>query len=131
MFFFSISNEDVIVDEQLSTSCSEEEEKDKEDNAALILDPCEAFFLSFSLGCLLIKDSKFPIELPIATLWEKFNIDQRGFDVKYAVYHHFRRKNFVVKDGTKFGADFLLYKEGPPFYHASYSVRIVQQVTMA
>ena len=48
------------------------------------------------------------------------------FPYQYAVYHHFRAKGYVVKDGTKFGCDFLLYKEGPPFYHAQYSVRIMQ-----
>ena len=47
------------------------------------------------------------------------------FPYQYAVYHHFRAKGYVVKDGTKFGCDFLLYKEGPPFYHAQYSVRIM------
>ena len=31
----------------------------------------------------------------------------------------------MVKEGTKFGCDFLVYKEGPPFYHAQYSVRIM------
>ena len=30
-----------------------------------------------------------------------------------------------MKTGEKFGCDFLLYKEGPPFYHAQYSVRII------
>ena len=46
------------------------------------------------------------------------------FPYQYAVYHHFRAKGYVVKDGLKFGVDYLLYKEGPPFYHARYSVRI-------
>ena len=37
-------------------------------------------------------------------------------------------KGWVVRDGTKFGSDFLLYKHGPPFFHASYSVRLFRQV---
>ena len=44
------------------------------------------------------------------------------FVTRYAAYHHFRSKGWVVRPGTKFGADFLLYKEGPAYYHASYSV---------
>ena len=52
------------------------------------------------------------------------------FAHQYAVYHHFRAKGYVVKEGTKFGGDFLLYKEGPPFYHALYCVRIMHKVIM-
>jgi len=29
---------------------------------------------------------------------------------------------WVVCDGMIYGADFLLYKDGPPFYHSSYAV---------
>ena len=29
-----------------------------------------------------------------------------------------------MRPGVKFGADFLLYKDGPVYYHASYSVLV-------
>ncbi|OBS64884.1 hypothetical protein A6R68_06576 [Neotoma lepida] len=37
-------------------------------------------------------------------------------------YHYFRSKGWVPKVGLKYGTDLLLYRKGPPFYHASYSV---------
>ena len=55
---------------------------------------------------------------------KKFIFFFSDFPYHYAVYHHFRAKGYVVKDGVKYGTDFLLYKDGPPFYHAQYSVRI-------
>jgi tRNA-splicing endonuclease subunit Sen2 len=45
--------------------------------------------------------------------------------VRYAAYVHLRSKRWVVKPGTKFGVDWLLYKDGPQFYHASASVKVV------
>jgi len=96
----------------------------------LQLSPVEAFFLAFGLGCLLVERPEASFvedpELSIDDLWRIFCSSDKDFPYQYAVYHHFRAKGYVVKDGTKFGCDFLLYKEGPPFYHAQYSVRIMQ-----
>ena len=60
-------------------------------------------------------------------LWRKFNQSNPNFCEEYAVYHHFRSKGWVVKDGTKFGVEFLLYQEGPAYFHAQYSVKIVSE----
>ena len=70
----------------------------------------------------------FPLILIIDALWRKFNQSNPNFCEEYAVYHHFRSKGWVVKDGTKFGVEFLLYQEGPAFFHAQYSVKIVSEV---
>ena len=40
------------------------------------------------------------------------------FIINYAVYHHYRSLGWVVKGGTKFCVDYLLYKRGPVFQHA-------------
>ncbi|KAL3889464.1 hypothetical protein ACJMK2_001808 [Sinanodonta woodiana] len=81
----------------------------------------EAFFLSFGLGCLVVLDQdKTPMTL--STMWQKFSSSQKRFVPKYIAYHHFRSKGWVPKSGLKFGADFILYRVGPPFYHGSYSV---------
>jgi len=44
------------------------------------------------------------------------------FLVHYAVYHHFRSLGWVVKSGLKFCSDYLLYKRGPVFTHAEFSI---------
>ncbi|XP_065741595.1 tRNA-splicing endonuclease subunit Sen2 isoform X3 [Phocoena phocoena] len=82
----------------------------------------EAFFLVYALGCLSIYYEKEP--LTIVKLWNAFRIVQPTFRTTYMAYHHFRSKGWVPKPGLKYGTDLLLYRKGPPFYHASYSVII-------
>uniref|UniRef100_A0A803JXK5 tRNA-splicing endonuclease subunit Sen2 n=1 Tax=Xenopus tropicalis TaxID=8364 RepID=A0A803JXK5_XENTR len=60
--------------------------------------------------------------LTILKLWEVFSAAQASFSTTYMAYHHFRSKGWVPKVGLKYGTDLLLYRKGPPFYHASYSV---------
>uniref|UniRef100_A0AAY4DG29 tRNA-splicing endonuclease subunit Sen2 n=1 Tax=Denticeps clupeoides TaxID=299321 RepID=A0AAY4DG29_9TELE len=85
----------------------------------------EAFFLVYALGCLSIYYNKVP--LSIVQLWTTFSSVQPNFNATYAAYHYFRSKGWVPKTGVKYGTDFMLYRKGPPFYHASYSV-VVEQV---
>ncbi|XP_042309254.1 tRNA-splicing endonuclease subunit Sen2 [Sceloporus undulatus] len=80
----------------------------------------EAFFLVYALGCLSIFYSEVP--LSILKLWEVFSDAQPNFKATYMAYHYFRSKGWVPKAGLKYGTDLLLYRKGPPFYHASYSV---------
>ncbi|KYO49024.1 tRNA-splicing endonuclease subunit Sen2 [Alligator mississippiensis] len=80
----------------------------------------EAFFLVYALGCLSIYYGEEP--LTILELWKMFSDVQPSFRTTYMTYHYFRSKGWVPKVGLKYGTDFLLYRKGPPFYHASYSV---------
>ncbi|XP_028047203.1 tRNA-splicing endonuclease subunit Sen2 isoform X3 [Monomorium pharaonis] len=83
----------------------------------------ETFFLLFGLGCLqLIHFDGSPVDINSA--WLYFCKEKSDFIQKYVVYHYYRSKGWVVKPGIKYGGDFLLYKEGPPFYHASYIVLV-------
>ncbi|XP_067907931.1 tRNA-splicing endonuclease subunit Sen2 isoform X2 [Heterodontus francisci] len=82
----------------------------------------EAFFLVYALGCLTIYHNEEP--LTIIKLWEVFSMIQPGFKTNYMGYHYFRSKGWVPKTGLKYGTDLLLYRKGPPFYHASYSLVI-------
>lgn len=83
----------------------------------------ETFFLLFGLGCLNLYDCDGDL-LSIDTAWYHFRKMDENFLQKYVVYHYFRSKGWVVKPGLKYGGDFLLYKQGPSFYHASYIVLI-------
>ncbi|NXK82678.1 SEN2 endonuclease, partial [Amazona guildingii] len=80
----------------------------------------EAFFLVYALGCLSIYYGEEP--LTILKLWEFFSEVKPDFKTTYMAYHYFRSKGWVPKVGLKYGTDLLLYRKGPPFYHASYSV---------
>ncbi|NXE09877.1 SEN2 endonuclease, partial [Lophotis ruficrista] len=80
----------------------------------------EAFFLVYALGCLSIYYGEEP--LTILKLWEVFSEVKPDFKTTYMAYHYFRSRGWVPKVGLKYGTDLLLYRKGPPFYHASYSV---------
>nr|XP_020515766.2 tRNA-splicing endonuclease subunit Sen2 [Labrus bergylta] len=84
----------------------------------------EAFFLVYSLGCLSVYLHQEP--LSILQLWRKFRSLRPNFISTYAAYQHFRSRGWVPKvgGGAKYGVDLMLYRKGPPFYHASYSVVI-------
>ncbi|EEB08189.1 tRNA-splicing endonuclease subunit catalytic subunit Sen2 [Schizosaccharomyces japonicus yFS275] len=47
------------------------------------------------------------------------------FLVEFAAYQYFRQLGWVVKMGTKFTVDFLLYRRGPVFTHAELAVVLV------
>ncbi|KAL1265203.1 hypothetical protein QQF64_003230 [Cirrhinus molitorella] len=80
----------------------------------------EAFFLVYALGCLSVYYSGEA--LSVAQVWTMFRSLQPNFSSSYAAYHYFRSKGWVPKSGIKYGTDLMLYRKGPPFYHASYSV---------
>ena len=120
---------ELIKNEKLRDSVPDNSQQNDEQPGYLRLELWEAFFLSYGLGCLLISDcdsDNCDEDMSIDDMWDKFCKVHPSFPQKYAVYHHFRSKGWVVKNGCKFGADYLLYKDGPPFYHASYSVWIRQ-----
>ncbi|XP_068705335.1 tRNA-splicing endonuclease subunit Sen2-like [Montipora foliosa] len=86
----------------------------------------EAFFLAYGLGCLSVLNmEKRPMSL--SEMWCSFCAAKQDFIPSYVTYHYFRSKGWIPKVGIKYGADWVLYKEGMPFYHSSYSV-IVQMV---
>ncbi|XP_067287160.1 tRNA-splicing endonuclease subunit Sen2 [Pseudorasbora parva] len=85
----------------------------------------EAFFLVYALGCLSVYCSGEA--LSVAQVWAMFCSLQPNFSSSYAAYHYFRSKGWVPKSGIKYGTDLMLYRKGPPFYHASYSV-VVERV---
>ncbi|KAK2861566.1 hypothetical protein Q5P01_001099 [Channa striata] len=90
----------------------------------------EAFFLVYGLGCLSVYLHQEP--LSIMELWTTFRSLCPDFISSYAAYHHFRSRGWVPKRGgaAKYGVDLMLYRKGPPFYHASYSV-VVERVDSA
>ncbi|KAK1901934.1 tRNA-splicing endonuclease subunit Sen2 [Dissostichus eleginoides] len=62
--------------------------------------------------------------LSISQLWRKFRSLRPDFVSSFSAYQHLRSKGWVPKEGggAKYGVDLMLYRRGPPFYHASYSV---------
>ncbi|KAI1294173.1 tRNA-splicing endonuclease subunit Sen2 [Halotydeus destructor] len=94
----------------------------------------EAFFLSYGLGILTVLSADDDnTKLDLAAMWTTFsslhNPEQlEQFAILYAAYHYFRSRGWIVKSGLKFGCELMLYKEGPPFYHALFSVTVVKTI---
>mmetsp|Transcript_11778 Transcript_11778/g.35761 ORF Transcript_11778/g.35761 Transcript_11778/m.35761 type:complete len:373 (-) Transcript_11778:69-1187(-) len=58
-----------------------------------------------------------------ADLLRFFSAGEPRFLQRYLAYRHFRlRKGYVVRAGTGFGVDFMLYKGSPDEVHASYGL---------
>lgn len=92
----------------------------------LQLSLCEAFFLSYGLGCLTVCNTDNE-RLTVTQLWQACLCIQPGFLSSYVAYHHLRSKGWVVRTGEKYGVDFLVYKDGPVFYHSNAAI-LVQTV---
>lgn len=84
----------------------------------LHLHPCEAVFLCVCLGVLEIDGIE-----TIQQLLQTFFPEDSDWQ-KYVVYHYFRSLGWCVRDGIKFGVDWLIYKQGPPFQHAEFAVSV-------
>ncbi|KAG8529738.1 uncharacterized protein KY384_005219 [Bacidia gigantensis] len=98
----------------------------------------EAFFLIYALGVLTIYDPITQTPMPTEDLFTSFRShshfpptspnDLTPYDPflqSYTVYHHFRSLGWVVRQGIKFGVDWLLYLRGPPFHHAEFAVVVL------
>ncbi|KAH3901944.1 tRNA splicing endonuclease subunit SEN2 SCDLUD_001729 [Saccharomycodes ludwigii] len=83
----------------------------------LILMPVEAFFLIFAVPVLDMNVNSFVHAIQPC-------IDTLTFIKEYSVYHFYRSHGWCVRDGIKFGCNYLLYKRGPPFSHAEFGIII-------
>ncbi|GAB1610832.1 tRNA-splicing endonuclease subunit Sen2-like [Argonauta hians] len=89
----------------------------------LLLTYEEAFFLSYGLGCLFVRDEQGN-PLKLSELWKTLYQRRPDFLPKYVAYHYYRSQGWIPKPGLKFGSEYILYKEGQLYYHATYSVLV-------
>jgi len=102
----------------------------------------EAFFLSYALGALTVLDPE--TNTPI-TNEDLFYLARKTsyfppqanpslspddpFMINYVVYHHFRSLGWVLRSGTKFSVDYMLYTRGPVFTHAEFAILVLPSYT--
>jgi len=102
-------------------------------DVSLHLELCEAFYLSFAIGCLVVSCDEGDgydggQEMTLIQMWKKYCKLEQDFPYRYAAYQHFRSRGWITRSGYTMGSDWLLYKLGPPFYHATFTV-IVEAVS--
>lgn len=92
----------------------------------LCLSSEEAFFLVTEKELLTVHTPTGLNCLSTEELWTEFCAYCKRFPFTYFAYHHYRKMGWVPKSGFKFGVDFILYKDGPEFYHSSYAVLVCE-----
>ncbi|RZC66368.1 hypothetical protein C5167_010055 [Papaver somniferum] len=85
------------------------------------LDFEEAFYLCYSLECLKIMDENKCLVVN-NDLWKYMKSKSKAFPESYIAYSHLRNKDWVVKDGSKYGADFVAYRHHPSLVHSEFAV---------
>ncbi|KAL3985547.1 tRNA intron endonuclease catalytic C-terminal domain family protein [Acanthocheilonema viteae] len=85
----------------------------------------EAIYLSAEIAVLHIFTDNGQ-ECAPDVIWKAF-YDRYGirFVRRYATYRYFRCQGWIVRSGLHYGVDFMLYRDGPEYYHSSAAVRIV------
>lgn len=106
------ADQEMLVDPPSLSSQNEESggnhevgEHNDEIDEALELMPEEVMFLTFGLGCLKVQTVDGTIKSP-EDLWNDLVTRNPEFPIFYAVYHHFRCKNWIPKSGQSYGGDF-------------------------
>lgn len=135
--------------EPAASDPSKPTEQDLEAEAAAIenqehlqLNPSEAFFLTYALGILQIRNRSTSALLPSEKLFTLFRQHSYfppresqdlqpddPFLLQYVAYHHFRSLGWVVRPGIKFAVDWLLYLRGPVFSHAEFAIIVLPAYT--
>jgi len=82
----------------------------------------EAFYLNSHVHCLQIFLTNKDQILTTEDIWKECCKRDSNFIHKYVVYEYYRKRGWVPKPGIKYGVHFLLYKDGPAYYHSSYGV---------
>ena len=87
----------------------------------LILSPYEVFFIKE------VCDSLSNLEYSIDELWNlccSFS-GPEVFAKQYFVYRYYRTHMWVVRDGSVFGSQFVLYLDHPDVVHSSFLVNVI------
>lgn len=84
----------------------------------------EVFFLKFGLNLIEFLRPMDIFQLFLHCCKTNTPKPNNPFIIQYVIYHYYRSLGWCVRSGVKFGCDYILYKRGPPFSHAEYSILI-------
>ncbi|KAF4392384.1 hypothetical protein G4B88_005343, partial [Cannabis sativa] len=84
----------------------------------------EAFYLHYSLKCLMIVDENKHL-MNDEQLWLYMKSKKETFPDFYKAYSHLRMKNWVVMSGVRYGVDFVAYRHHPALIHSEFAVLVL------
>uniref|UniRef100_J3N9H3 tRNA-intron lyase n=1 Tax=Oryza brachyantha TaxID=4533 RepID=J3N9H3_ORYBR len=93
------------------------------------LSPEEIFYLSHALNCVRVE-SQDKKQMCEKQLWDHFRSMSESFPEMYKAYSHLRLKNWVVRSGLQYGADFVSYRHHPALVHSEFTVIVVPEGTL-
>ncbi|ERN15021.1 hypothetical protein AMTR_s00032p00237240 [Amborella trichopoda] len=85
----------------------------------------EAFYLIHSLKCLSVPCGS--VSLTSEELWKYMISKKKLFPRLYKAYSHLRSKNWVVRQGSQYGTDFVAYRHHPALVHSEYAVLVLSE----
>ncbi|XP_058086230.1 tRNA-splicing endonuclease subunit Sen2-1-like [Magnolia sinica] len=86
----------------------------------------ESFYMFHELRCIVILgEDKHPKN--IEEIWEYMKSKRKIFPDLYKAYSHLRRKNWVVRSGSQYGVDFVVYRHHPALVHSEYAVLVLSE----
>lgn len=83
----------------------------------------EAFYLCHSLKCLNVLGQD-NVPQSDQELWQYMTSKKDTFPESYKAYSHLRKKNWVVRSGSQYGADFVAYRHHPSLVHSEYAILV-------
>ncbi|EYU35780.1 hypothetical protein ABFS82_09G043800 [Erythranthe guttata] len=81
----------------------------------------EAFYLCTVMKCIKIVGQNSCVKNE-EQLWDYMSSKRVNFPILYKAYSHLRSKNWVVRAGSQYGADFVAYRHHPALVHSEYAV---------
>ena len=93
------------------------------EKSVLFLSIYEVYFLVGILdkGIIEPEINKNDLWLHLSSLFEGNN-----FGIYFSVYLNYRAKLWIIRDGSLYGADFVLYEDHPDLVHSKYLIKIVK-----
>ncbi|KAK1304641.1 tRNA-splicing endonuclease subunit Sen2-1 [Acorus calamus] len=80
----------------------------------------ETLYLHHHMKCLpIVCENENPMN--DEELWARMKSVTKRFPVLYKAYSHLRSKRWVVRSGSQYGADFVVYRHHPALVHSEYA----------
>ncbi|XP_073139250.1 tRNA-splicing endonuclease subunit Sen2-1-like isoform X2 [Henckelia pumila] len=86
----------------------------------------EAFYLCYVMKCIkIIGENNCPIN--DIELLQYMTSKKDCFTILFKAYSHLRMKNWVVRAGSQYGVDFVVYRHHPALVHSEYAVLVLSE----